>query len=141
MSCVSEKITNLFACKLHDITAGFKPVLILSLHWNISESSPYNIRSKNKTPFWGNAIPVFGVETKRVWYVFWLFFRIGLCSAISFIRSRRELSIDVAEHRSTLKIYQNTHYPRFSFIPKSDIPIPNGGFVFTVLFIFEIAFK
>jgi len=33
----------------------------------------------------------------------WLFFKIDLCSAISFRRSRRELSIDVAEHRSILK--------------------------------------
>jgi len=44
--------------------------------------------------------------------LFWLFFKIGICSAISFKRSRRELSFDVAEHRSTLKNYQNTHYPR-----------------------------
>jgi len=33
-----------------------------------------------------------------------IFFKIDPCSAISFKRSRRELSIDVAEHRSTLKI-------------------------------------
>ena len=32
--------------------------------------------------------------------IFWLFFKIGLLSAISLKRSRRELSIDVAEHRS-----------------------------------------
>jgi len=36
-------------------------------------------------------------------FVFWLFFKIDLCSAISFKRSRRELSIDVAEQRSILK--------------------------------------
>ena len=35
--------------------------------------------------------------------MFWLFFKIEQCSAISFKRSRRELSIDVAEHRSILK--------------------------------------
>jgi len=35
--------------------------------------------------------------------VFWLTFKIGLCSAISSERSRRELPIDVAEHRSILK--------------------------------------
>ena len=35
--------------------------------------------------------------------VFWLFFKIGLCSAISFKRSQRELSIDVAQHESILK--------------------------------------
>ena len=45
-------------------------------------------------------------------------FKIGLCSAISFRRSRRELSIDMAEHRSMLKNYQNTNYPRFGLIPK-----------------------
>jgi len=35
--------------------------------------------------------------------VFWSFFKMGLCSAISFERSRRELYIDVAEHRSIFK--------------------------------------
>jgi len=35
--------------------------------------------------------------------VFWLFFKIGLCSATSFERSRRELSIDVAGRRPILK--------------------------------------
>ena len=35
--------------------------------------------------------------------MFWLFFEIDLCSAISFKRSQRELSIDVAEHRSILE--------------------------------------
>jgi len=58
-----------------------------------------------------------GVKPKRGWYVFGLFFMAGLCSAISFKRSRRELSIDVAQHRSILKNYQNTHYPRIRFIP------------------------
>jgi len=43
------------------------------------------------------------VKLKRGWYVFSLFLKIGLCSTISFKRSRRELSIDVAEHKSTLK--------------------------------------
>jgi len=38
-----------------------------------------------------------------VWYVFRLFFKIGLCSAISFKMSRRELSIDMSEHGSILK--------------------------------------
>jgi len=44
-------------------------------------------------------------------------FQDSLYSAISFKRSWRELSIDGAEHRSTLKNDKNTHYPRFSFIP------------------------
>jgi len=83
--------------------------------------------SKNKTPVVGNAIPL-GVKPKQVWYVFWLFLKIGPCSAVSLKRSRRELSINVAEHRSMLKIYRNTLYPRFSFIPKTGIAFP----VFTV---------
>jgi len=65
------------------------------------------LHSKNKNPVLGNAIPVLGVKPKRGLYVFWLFFKVGTFSAISFNRSRprRELSIDVAEHRSTLKNY------------------------------------
>ena len=35
--------------------------------------------------------------------MFWLLFKIDLCSAISFESSRRELSIDVAEHGCILK--------------------------------------
>jgi len=35
--------------------------------------------------------------------VFWLFFKMELCLATSFKRSRRELSIDVAVHSSFLK--------------------------------------
>jgi len=52
------------------------------------------------------------------------------CSAISFKWSRRELFIDVAEHRSTLKNYQNTPYPRFSFISKTVISFPKKGVCF-----------
>jgi len=70
------------------------------------------------------------VKPKRGWYVFWLFFEIGLGSAISFKRSRRELPIDVAEHRSMLENYQNMHYPRFSFIPKTGIVFLQKGFCF-----------
>ena len=44
-----------------------------------------------------------GVKLKWGNYVFCLIFKVGLCSAISFKKSRRELSIDVAEHRSILK--------------------------------------
>ena len=29
-------------------------------------------------PRFGNALPVLGVKPKRGWYVFWLFFKIGL---------------------------------------------------------------
>ena len=45
-----------------------------------------------------DAIPVLGVKP-RGWCVFWLFFKTG---AMSSKRSRRELSIDAAEHRSIL---------------------------------------
>ena len=63
-------------------------------------------------------------------YLIWLFFKIDLCSAISFKRSRRELSINVAEHRSILKNNQNTHYPRFSFTPKRGTKLPETGVLF-----------
>jgi len=74
-----------------------------------------------QSPLLGNAIPVLGVKRKQGWYVFWLFFKIDLCSAISFKRSRREFFIAGAEQLSMLKKYQNAHYPRFSFIPKTGI--------------------
>jgi len=46
----------------------------------------------------------FGCEAKtEVVYVFWSFFNIDQYSAKSFKRSRRDLSIDVAEHRYILK--------------------------------------
>ena len=52
---------------------------------------------------------------KRGLFVVRLFFKIDLCSAIKFQRSRRELSIDVAQQRPILKSYRNTGYPRFIF--------------------------
>jgi len=79
--------------------------------------------SKNKTPVLGNSIPVLDVKLKRG-YVFWIFFKIDLCSATSFERSRRELSIDVAEHRSMLRSYQNMNCPRFSFTLKTGGAFP-----------------
>jgi len=69
---------------------------------------------------------VLGVKPKRG-YVFWLFFKIGLLSAISFERSRRELSIDVAQHMPMFRYYQNTRYPRFSLIPETGIAFPKRG--------------
>ena len=51
----------------------------------------------------GNAIPAFGRETETGVFVVWLFFRLGLCSAISFKRSRLGLFTKVAEHRSFWK--------------------------------------
>jgi len=52
------------------------------------------------------------------------------CSATSLKRSRRELSIDVAELRSILKNDQDTYYPRFSFTPKTGIELPETGVLF-----------
>jgi len=75
--------------------------------------------SKNKTPVLGSAIPVLGVKPKRGCHVYCTFFKIGLCSATSCKRSRRELSIDVTERSSILKNNQNTDYPRFRFTPKT----------------------
>jgi len=72
-----------------------------------------------------------GVKLKRGWYAFCLLFKTGLCSTISFESSRRELSIYVAEHRSTMKNNQNTYYPRFSFTPKPGIAFPKTGFHYT----------
>ena len=77
---------------------------------------------KTKPPVLGNALPVLGVKSKRGWYVFWWMFKIGLCSAISIKRSRRELSIDVAEHRSTLKITKIRTNPFLVSYPKHGIP-------------------
>jgi len=44
------------------------------------------------------------MKINRGKYVVWYFFKIDLCSAISFRRSRREHSFDVTEHRSILNI-------------------------------------
>ena len=59
-----------------------------------------------------------------------IFFKRALCSAIAFKTSRRGVSIDVAVHGSTLKNYQNTYYPRFSFITKTGITFPKTGAYF-----------
>jgi len=73
------------------------------------------------------------MKPKRGWYVFWLFFKKELFSAISFKRSWRELSIDVAEHWSMLKNDRNT-LPVLVSYRKHRYSIPqNGGLVFTVI--------
>jgi len=54
-------------------------------------------------PRFGECCTCFGCEIQTGVCIFWLFFKIGLCSALSFERYRQELSIDVAEHRSILK--------------------------------------
>ena len=63
-------------------------------------------------------------ETETGEYVFWLFFKVGLWSAISFESSRSELPIDMTEHRSTLKNFHNTFYFRFSFTAKNGMAFP-----------------
>jgi len=68
------------------------------------DSSIGSKQSKNKNPVSKSSIPLLGVKLKRRWYVFCLFSQMYLCSASSFKRSQRGLSIDVAEHRSFLKI-------------------------------------
>ena len=55
-----------------------------------------------------------------------------LSHIIQKVSARRELPIDVAEHGSILKNYQNTYYPRFSFTQnRYSIPF-NGCFIFAV---------
>jgi len=61
-------------------------------------------------PFQGVPPSVLGVKLKRGLYVFWLFFKIDLCSATSMESSPRDLSNDVAERGSILNNNQNTHY-------------------------------
>ena len=82
--------------------------------------------SKNKTRVLERATPDLGVKLKRRLYIFvyflvlrlvWLLFKIGLCSGISFERSRRKLSINMAEHglyRKITKIRTGT-VPPFEF--------------------------
>jgi len=60
-----------------------------------------------------------------------LFFKIDPCLTTSIKSSRRDLLNDMAEHRSILKYYQNTHYslifqdrPMFSHINGKPLPIP-----------------
>ena len=69
------------------------------------------VHSKKETPVLGSVVP--DLDMKRGYYVFWLVFEINLCSAIPFKRSRRELSINVAEHRS---IFKNKGVMRIMFI-------------------------
>ena len=44
--------------------------------------------------------------------------------------SRRDLLIDMAEHRPILKNNQITHHPRFDFTPKTGRAFPEAGFYF-----------
>ena len=90
-----------------------------------STVSYFLCHTKIKTSVLGNGLPIFGNQNGGDSY--FGFFSTGICSAVSFKRSQRELSNDVAEHRQTLKNYQNTHYYRFSFIPERGIAFPKRG--------------
>jgi len=65
---VSENITRL----------RFFPVLIFTLSTKIKKNYTVCVFTV------GNAIPFLGVKPKRGWYVLSLFFKVGICSAISF---------------------------------------------------------
>jgi len=82
----------------------------------------WSIKSVKFAPYFREFYTCFGTQTGVVRIL--VIFQDSLCSAISFKKFRRELSIDLAEHRYMLKNYQNTHYPHFSFIPKTGIAFP-----------------
>jgi len=63
----------------------------------------------------------------REFCVFRSFLKIDLCSAISFKRSRLELSIDVSEHRSILEIAKMLSTPVLFFCPKEPRTPLEGG--------------
>ena len=69
--------------------------------------------SRDETPGFFEFLPVLDVKIKRGLNVLWSFFKIYPCSAISFQRSPRELSIYVAEHMST---YENKEVVRILVI-------------------------
>jgi len=133
-SYLGQNSTNYFFLKVSIFTDDSQWLALFEIYGRLNAAfSRRQVHLKNNAPVLGNAIPVLGVKPKWGWYVFWLFFQIGLCSAMSFKRSRRELSIDVAEHRSMLKNYHKTHYPRFILTPKTRYSIPqNGVFCFIV---------
>jgi len=110
------------ACNQHDANVFWlptlKPTIKLTVHserWVNERIHVFTGRahSKTKTPVFGNATPVLGMKPTRGWYVFFLFEDRSGSLALSLKRSRRELPMDVPEHRSMMKNYQNTHYPRF----------------------------
>jgi len=91
------------------------------------------ITVRTKPRFW-ELLTVLGVKPKLGWYVFWLFFKKGICSIKSLKRYRRELSIDVASYSSMLKITKIHTNPVLVSYPKHVLHTPNSGFVFTVIF-------
>ena len=62
---------------------------------------------------------------------FGFFFKVDLCLAVSFQRSRRELSIDMSEHRSVLKNNRKAYYPVLVLHPKQVQRLPKR--VFTLI--------
>jgi len=85
----------------------------------------------------GESFPLMGLNISlswkiREWCVLWVFVKVDLRSAISFKRSRPELSIDVAEHRSIYKNNQNT--TPFYFYTQNRHRTPwNGCFLLSYL--------
>jgi len=138
--CWTFKVNTWFKCSFtcfwergnwYTYFSWFSGYIALNSHIYEENSSQWK-----QNPRFGECFTCFGCETKtgvvRI-------FKIGICSAISFKRSRRELSIDVTEHRSTLKNYQNTHYPRFSVIP-TDIASPKTGDCFRCVHLIYISY-
>jgi len=64
-----------------------------------------------------------------------LFLKIGLCSASSMESSRRDLLINMTEHKPILKNNQNTFRPRFGFTPKTGIGFPKRMFIIIIIII------
>ena len=87
-------------------------------------------KNRRIEPRFGECCTYFRCGTKTGMVRILVFFKIGLCSAISFKRSQRELFIDGAERRCTLNNYHYTPYHRFSFMPKAGIAFPKQGFCF-----------
>jgi len=84
---------------------------------------------ENESLVLGNAIPVVIMKPKRIG-TYCSNFSKDLCSAVSLKTSRRELSIDVVEHKSISKNYQSMYHPRFGFTPKTGIAFPKTGVSF-----------
>jgi len=87
--------------------------------------------SQNKTPILGKAKPVLRVKLKRGWYVFWIFFKIGL-----YVQPYHSKGLGESFPLMWLKIglcfknYHNTYYPQFSFTPKTGVAFPTTGVFF-----------
>jgi len=72
------------------IKAGLSISSSILQNYSLKIPREYTVKTK---PRLENVILVSGVKPKLGWCVFWLFFKIGLCSAVSFQRSRRWLNI------------------------------------------------